>query len=78
MSVQPDKPDAFTQAIMEASRQRVRKILDEVTASAVADLQRRLAEVADQMALGVLAYYSVEWQRNQLVITVKKPDEVRS
>lgn len=64
--------DLIAKAIEDAVRARTKVILDEEIKKCTAEIQRRLGEEADSIALKILTMYDVERMGEKVVITVKK------
>ena len=62
----------LSNSIEHGVKNLVDEIIKEVIAKAVKEVEVRIAEKADAIALAMLKYYDIQRNREQIVITVKK------
>ena len=68
-------PSRMEEAIMKAVRLEVTQIIQEETAKAQANVERRVREIADKLALSILSQYRIYDNGMGIVIEVKKKPE---
>lgn len=68
-------PSRMEEAIMNAVRLEVARIIQEETAKAQANVERRVREIADKLALSILSQYRIYDNGMGIVIEVKKKPE---
>lgn len=70
-------PSQIERSIQLAVRQEIGRIIEEEVATAQANVQRRIRETADKLALSIMSNYRVYEQDMKIIIEVnKKPEGV--
>lgn len=67
--------DSIMNAIHAAVKQEIHKIIEEETAKAQRETERRIRGVADKLALSILSNYSLYEDAGRVIIEVKKNHE---
>lgn len=65
-------PEGLIEAITIEVKEETQRIVEVETALAQENIEKRLKNIADQIALKVMTYYECERQQERLVVTVHK------